>query len=72
ALIRALKAGASGPLIAFGPHVDAERRKAARAAGADRVLAKSKFVTELPRLMAATSPHGPGGQGSPARDVRPG
>jgi hypothetical protein len=37
--------------IAFGPHVDTERRKDARAAGAGRVLAKSKLVAELPSLM---------------------
>lgn len=42
---------ASGPVVAFGPHVDTERRKAARRAGAGRVLAKSKFVTELPTLL---------------------
>lgn len=40
-------------VVAFGPHLDTERRKAARLAGADRVLAKSKFVIELPRLMEA-------------------
>ena len=51
AMIRALKERAGGPVIAFGPHLDTEKRKAARAAGADRVLAKSKFVTELPALM---------------------
>jgi hypothetical protein len=44
-------------VVAFGPHLDTERRKAARAAGADRVLAKSKFVTELPRLMEAAGHH---------------
>lgn len=44
-------------VVAFGPHLDTERRKAARAAGADRVLAKSKFVTELPRLMAEGEHH---------------
>jgi CheY-like chemotaxis protein len=49
--IRVLSGGA-GRVVAFGPHVDTEGRKAARAAGASRVLAKSKFVTELPRLMA--------------------
>ncbi len=49
--IRRLKANGNSPVVAFGPHVDTEGRKAARAAGADRVLAKSKFVTELPRLM---------------------
>lgn len=50
--IRALRSRATSPVVAFGPHVDTERRKAARQAGADRVLAKSKFVTELPALMA--------------------
>ena len=51
--IGALHDAQSGPVVVFGPHVDTERRKAARRAGADRVLAKSKFVTELPRLMQA-------------------
>jgi hypothetical protein len=51
AMIRSLKAQGSGSVVAFGPHVDTDGRKAARSAGADRVLAKSKFVTELPRLM---------------------
>jgi hypothetical protein len=49
--IRALKAGGAGQIVAFGPHLDTESRKRARSAGADRVLAKSKFVTELPRMM---------------------
>ncbi|HZU12603.1 MAG TPA: hypothetical protein VFB58_07160 [Chloroflexota bacterium] len=49
--IRALAAQA--PVVAFGPHLDTERRKAARAAGATRVLAKSKFVQELPTLLSA-------------------
>ena len=43
--------GWAASIIAFGPHLDTVKRKAARAAGADRVLAKSKFVTELPRIM---------------------
>ena len=51
--IRELKGVTSGPVVAFGPHLDTVKRKAARSAGADRVLAKSKFVTELPRLMKA-------------------
>ncbi len=38
-------------VVAFGPHLDTDRFKAARAAGADRVLARSKFVTELPGMM---------------------
>jgi hypothetical protein len=51
ASIRGLRAGGYAPIIAFGPHVDTTGRKAAREAGATRVLAKSRFVTELPRLM---------------------
>jgi CheY-like chemotaxis protein len=50
-MIHALKRETRSPVVAFGPHLDTERRKAARSAGADRVLAKSKFTTELPRLM---------------------
>jgi CheY-like chemotaxis protein len=50
--IAALRAAADGPIVAFGPHVDTDRRKAARTSGADRVLAKSKFVTELPHILA--------------------
>jgi hypothetical protein len=42
-------------VIAFGPHVDTRGRRAARAAGADRVLAKSKFVTDLPKIMRGTT-----------------
>jgi DNA-binding NarL/FixJ family response regulator len=34
-------------VVAFGSHVDAERLKAARAAGCDRVLPRSAFVQEL-------------------------
>jgi DNA-binding NarL/FixJ family response regulator len=42
-------------VVAFGPHMDTSARKAARAAGADRTLAKSKFVTELPGIMRGAS-----------------
>lgn len=52
--MRTLKGRVSGPVIAFGPHLDGERLKAARAAGADRALARSKFVSELPRLLAGS------------------
>jgi DNA-binding response OmpR family regulator len=54
--IRRLKAGSSAPVVAFGPHVDTAGRKAARNAGADRVLAKSRFVTELPAILQRTLP----------------
>jgi len=39
-------------VIAFGPHTDGALMKRARAAGCSRVMAKSKFVVELPRIMA--------------------
>ncbi len=52
AMIGALRRAGSGPVIAFGPHLDTEGRKVARAAGAIRVLAKSKFVKELPSMMS--------------------
>ena len=34
-------------VIAYGSHVDADRLKAARAAGCDRVMPRSQFVKEL-------------------------
>lgn len=52
--VRALKADddvARIPLVAFVSHVDAGRIAEARAAGADRVLARSAFVRELPKLL---------------------
>lgn len=52
AMIGALRRAGSGPVIAFGPHLDTEGRNVARAAGAIRVLAKSKFVKELPSMMS--------------------
>lgn len=42
------------PVVAFGSHVNAEALRAARAAGADRVLARSAFVRELPSLLRGT------------------
>jgi hypothetical protein len=33
-------------VVAYGPHVDAEALAAARAAGADRVLARSRFFKD--------------------------
>lgn len=41
----------SKPIVAFASHVRADLIAAARAAGADRVLARSAFVAELPDLM---------------------
>jgi CheY-like chemotaxis protein len=39
-------------LVAYGSHVDTEVLRAARAAGCDPVLPRSKFVEELPRALA--------------------
>jgi CheY-like chemotaxis protein len=38
-------------VVCFVAHVNVERIEAARAAGADRVLARSAFVRELPALL---------------------
>lgn len=50
--IGALKSRPEPPLVvAFGPHRDADAFRAARQAGADRVLARSAFVERLPELL---------------------
>jgi CheY-like chemotaxis protein len=47
------KAKESGvPVLAYGPHVNVEARKAAEAAGCDEVVANSKLTLELPNLLA--------------------
>jgi CheY-like chemotaxis protein len=38
-------------VVAYGSHVDTERLRAARAAGCDSVLPRSKFVEELPSIL---------------------
>lgn len=51
-LIRRLRAaGGRHRIVAYGSHVGAERLAAARDAGADRVMARSGFVRELPLLL---------------------
>lgn len=61
AAIRALKARAPLPrVVAFGSHVDGETLAAARAAGADRVLARSAFSAKLADLLREP-PDPPGG-----------
>ena len=53
-------AGENREIVAFGPHVDGSLMKHARAAGCTRVMAKSKFVVELPKLLAqAAHPRSP-------------
>lgn len=53
--IAALKADAATagvPILAFGSHLDHQARDAAKAAGADRVVANSKLAADLPALVA--------------------
>lgn len=38
-------------VVGFGSHVDAERHRAAHDAGYDRVLARSVFFRQLPKLL---------------------
>ncbi len=40
-------------VLAFGRHTDAASMRAARAAGADTVVARSQLVEELPHLIEA-------------------
>jgi CheY-like chemotaxis protein len=52
ALIAYQKAAAPGtPFVAFGSHVDTDALTAARDAGCDPVLPRSKFSSELPDLI---------------------
>jgi CheY-like chemotaxis protein len=44
-------APAGTPFVAFGSHVDTQALDAARAAGCDPVLPRSKFTAELPELI---------------------
>jgi hypothetical protein len=39
------------PVIAFGPHMDAEARRKAKQAGAWRVLANSNLARDLPVIL---------------------
>ena len=50
ALMQQLR-GMGARVIAYGPHVDAELLRSARAAGCAVVLPRSKFVEELPRQL---------------------
>ena len=43
--------GPETPFVAFGSHVDTEALAAARAAGCDPVMPRSRFSTELPELI---------------------
>jgi CheY-like chemotaxis protein len=45
------EAGPSVPFVAFGSHVDTVALEAAKSAGCDPVLPRSKFSAELPELI---------------------
>jgi hypothetical protein len=51
ALIKSVPATRRLPVLCFGSHKDVDAIRAARDAGADVVLARSRFVQELPRLI---------------------
>ena len=44
--------GAGIPVVAYGPHVQAERLRMAREAGCTRVLPRSAFVKELAEIVS--------------------
>jgi CheY-like chemotaxis protein len=59
--IRAIKldpATAAVPVLGFYPHVRDELRRSAMAAGADRVLPRSAFVSRMAAWLAGTGPPG--------------
>ena len=39
------------PVVAFGPHMDADARRMAKEAGASRVLANSNLARDLPAIL---------------------
>lgn len=50
-LVPQLKALASAPIVAFGPHVHEARLAAAQEAGCDRVLARGQFYAQVEQLL---------------------
>ena len=55
AMIRAMPAPVPR-IVAFGAHVNVDRLRAAREAGADQAMARSAFVVALPALLGAAVP----------------
>jgi DNA-binding response OmpR family regulator len=53
-VIAALPAANRPTVIAFGPHVDTARLNAAREAGCDEVMPRSKFSASLPEILTRT------------------
>jgi DNA-binding NarL/FixJ family response regulator len=62
ALIASLAEACPAPprVVAYGSHVDTETLRAARAAGCDPVLPRSKFVEDMPRELPAWLGEGEG------------
>jgi hypothetical protein len=50
-IIKSVPATRRIPVICFGSHVDVETMKMARSCGADAVLARSRFVKDMPELI---------------------
>jgi len=44
------------PLLCFGSHIDVDLIKEAKTAGADKVLARSRFFSSLPELLEKYQP----------------
>jgi CheY-like chemotaxis protein len=73
AAIQALKADPAArtiPVVAFGPHLDESARDAARAAGADAVVANSKLALDLPGLLSRYARPAPLRAGPPGTEVK--
>jgi DNA-binding NarL/FixJ family response regulator len=63
-LLHGLREHGAPRVVAYGSHVDTETLRAARTAGCDPVLPRSKFVEELPAALPdwfgiPVSDHGP-------------
>jgi ActR/RegA family two-component response regulator len=58
ALVGALKSAGNAYLVAYGSHVDTAALKAAREAGCDLVLPRSKFVEDLATELLGWSKQG--------------
>ena len=54
--LRAVPAHAALPVIGFLSHVNADAAREARNVGCGQILARSAFVRDLPRLLAAAAP----------------
>ncbi len=74
-LIRRARAAADAArpftVLCFGPHVDVERFEQARAAGADRAMARGAFADRLPQIVVSLE-RGDDGAGRDLSGAAPG